>query len=45
MAVVQRLSGDRISTSAERLVYFTGFVALMIFLVIVTIGDIQRLFG
>jgi len=43
MAVVQRLSGDRISASTERLVYFTGWVALMLFIVVVTIGDIQRL--
>jgi membrane-associated protease RseP (regulator of RpoE activity) len=45
MAVVQRVSGDAVSASTERLVYFTGWVALMIFLVVVTIGDIQRLFS
>lgn len=45
MAIVQRLSGDRISATTERLVYFTGWVALMIFIVIVTLGDIQRVFG
>ena len=44
MAIVQRASGDRISASTERLVYFTGWVALMVFIVIVTIGDIQRIF-
>jgi regulator of sigma E protease len=43
MAVVQRLSGNRVSPNAERLVYFTGWVALMAFLVVVTIGDIQGL--
>ena len=43
MAVVQRLSGNRVSPAAERMVYFTGWVALMVFLVIVTIGDIQGL--
>ncbi len=43
MAVVQRLSGDRVSASAERLVYFTGWVALMLFLVVVTIGDVEGL--
>jgi regulator of sigma E protease len=45
MAVVQRLSGDRVSATTERLVYFTGWVALMIFLVVVTFSDIQRLFS
>jgi len=43
MAVVQRISGDRISASTERLVYFTGWVVLMLFIVVVTIGDVQRL--
>jgi regulator of sigma E protease len=43
MAVVQRLSGNRISPATERLVYFTGWVALMLFLVVVTIGDVQNL--
>jgi regulator of sigma E protease len=43
MAVVQRLSGNRISPATERLVYFTGWVALMLFLVVVTIGDVQGL--
>ena len=28
----------------KRLVYFTGWVALMLFLIVVTFGDIQRLF-
>ena len=31
MAVVQRVSGDAVSASTERLVYFTGWVALMVF--------------
>ncbi len=44
MAVVQRLSGDRISAATERLVYFTGWVVLMVFIAIVTISDIQGLF-
>ena len=44
MAVVQRLSGDRISAATERLVYFAGWVAMMLFIVIVTISDIQGLF-
>ncbi len=43
MAVVQRLSGNRVSPATERLVYFTGWVALMVFLVVVTIGDIRGL--
>jgi len=43
MAVVQRVSGNRVSPATERLVYFTGWVALMVFLVVVTIGDIQGL--
>ena len=45
MGVVQKLSGDRITPSAERLVYFTGWVALMLFLVVVTFNDLGRLFG
>jgi regulator of sigma E protease len=44
MAIVQKLSGDRVSATTERLIYFTGWVALMVFLVIVTFSDIQRLF-
>ena len=44
MAVVQRLSGDRISAATERLVYFAGWVAMMLFIVIVTVSDIQGLF-
>lgn len=43
MAVIQRLSGDRISAATERLVYFAGWVALMVFIVVVTISDIQGL--
>ena len=43
MGVVQALSGNRISQSAERLVYLTGWVALMLFLVVVTIGDVRGL--
>jgi len=44
MAIVQRLSGNRVSATTERLVYFTGWVALMVFLVVVTFSDIQRIF-
>ena len=43
MGVVQALSGNRVSPEAERLVYFTGWLALMAFLVWVTISDIGRL--
>jgi membrane-associated protease RseP (regulator of RpoE activity) len=45
MAVIQKVSGDRVSATAERLVYLTGWVALMIFIVFVTISDIERAFG
>jgi regulator of sigma E protease len=45
MAVIQKLSGDRVSATAERMVYLTGWVALMILIVYVTISDVQRLFG
>ena len=43
MAAVQRMTGNRISPATERLVYFTGWVALMLFLVVVTVGDVQNL--
>ncbi len=43
MSVVQAASGNRVSPEAERLVYFTGWLALMAFLVWVTISDIGRL--
>jgi regulator of sigma E protease len=43
MGVVQAVSGNRVSPEAERLVYFTGWLALMAFLVWVTISDIGRL--
>ena len=43
MAVVQKASGDRVSPETERLVYFTGWLVLMAFLVWVTISDIQRI--
>ncbi len=45
MGVVQAASGNRVSPAAERLVYFTGWVALMLFLVAVTFNDVGRLFG
>jgi regulator of sigma E protease len=43
MGVVQAVSGNRVSPEAERLVYLTGWLALMAFLVWVTISDIGRL--
>lgn len=43
MGVVQAASGNRVSPEVERLVYFTGWLALMAFLVWVTISDIGRL--
>ncbi len=43
MGVVQAATGNRVSPNAERLVYFTGWVALMVFLVVVTFSDFQRL--
>jgi regulator of sigma E protease len=43
MGVVQAVSGNRVSPEAERLVYFTGWLALMAFLIWVTISDIGRL--
>ena len=43
VALIQRVSGNRVSESAERLVYMTGFILLMLLLVYVTFFDIQRL--
>ena len=43
VAVIQKLSGNRISVAAERLAYLTGFVLLMALLVWVTFFDIQRM--
>jgi len=43
MALVQAASRNRVSPTAERLVYLTGFVMLMTLLVIVTWSDIQRM--
>jgi len=43
MALVQATSRNRVSPSAERMVYLTGFVMLMALLVWVTAADIQRL--
>jgi regulator of sigma E protease len=45
IGVVQAVSGNRISASTERLLYFIGWVALMLFLVLVTFNDIQRWFS
>jgi len=44
MGVVQAASGNRVSPAAERLVYFSGWVALMLFLVVVTFNDVGRIF-
>jgi regulator of sigma E protease len=43
VALIQRVSGNRVSEAAERLVYLTGFILLMLLLVYVTFFDIQRL--
>jgi regulator of sigma E protease len=43
MALVQAASGNRVSPAAERMVYLTGFVLLMMLLVWVTISDVSRL--
>ena len=43
MALVQAASRNRVSPTAERLVYLTGFVMLMTLLVMVTWSDIGRL--
>jgi len=45
VSLIQAVSGNRISAAAERLVYLTGFVLLMLLLVWVTWFDIQRLGG
>jgi membrane-associated protease RseP (regulator of RpoE activity) len=45
MAVIQKLSGDRVSATAERMVYLTGWVALMAFLAMMTFNDVGRLVG
>ncbi len=43
VALIQKVSGNRVSEAAERLVYLTGFILLMLLLVYVTFFDIQRL--
>ena len=43
VSLIQAATGNRIGEAAERLVYLTGFVALMALLVWVTFNDIQRL--
>lgn len=45
MALVQAASRDRVSPAAERMVYLTGFVLLMVLLAWVTVSDIGRLAG
>ena len=45
VSLIQAVTGNRISAAAERLVYLTGFVLLMLLLVWVTFFDIQRLGG
>jgi regulator of sigma E protease len=44
IALLQAVSRNGISPAAERLVYLTGFVLLMMLLVWVTASDVQRLF-
>jgi regulator of sigma E protease len=43
VALIQKLTGNRISVAAERLAYLTGFVMLMALLAWVTLFDILRL--
>jgi len=43
IALIQRISRNRVSAAAERLVYLTGFVLLMALLVWVTYFDLLRL--
>ncbi|HYI22508.1 MAG TPA: M50 family metallopeptidase [Candidatus Limnocylindrales bacterium] len=43
VALIQKVTGGRISVAAERLAYLTGFILLMALLVWVTYFDIQRL--
>jgi regulator of sigma E protease len=43
VSLIQAITGNRIGEAAERLVYMTGFIALMALLVWVTFNDIQRL--
>ncbi len=45
VSVIQAASGNRISPSLERAIYFAGFVALMAFLAWITIFDFQRMAG
>ncbi|MDP8904749.1 MAG: site-2 protease family protein [Chloroflexota bacterium] len=45
VSLIQAVSGNRISQAAERLVYLTGFILLMLLLVWITYFDIQRLGG
>jgi regulator of sigma E protease len=42
ISLVQRLSGNRISAAAERLVYLTGFILLMALLVWISYFDLAR---
>lgn len=42
VSLIQAVSGNRVSQAAERLVYLTGFVLLMMLLVWITFFDIQR---
>jgi regulator of sigma E protease len=43
VSLIQAATGGRISASAERLAYMTGFIVLMALLVWITYFDIQRL--
>jgi len=42
VALIKRVSGGRLSVSAERATYFVGFALLMAFLVYISIFDIAR---
>ncbi len=43
VSLIQAVSGNRVSATAERLVYLTGFILLMALLVWITFFDFQRL--
>ena len=45
VSLVQRVSGNRMSTATERLVYLAGFILLMALIVWISYFDIQRLGG
>ncbi|MDQ3937600.1 MAG: site-2 protease family protein, partial [Chloroflexota bacterium] len=45
VALIRAVSGDRVSVTAERLVYLTGFILLMALIVYITYFDITRGLG